>query len=353
MVSSLLEDAAQSAFFVCCYRDDDLKSGDPFLLWLESIGSSMTQRIEIGNLTIGDVNNMVSQTLKAFPRITLPLSTQLHAKTRGNPLFLRQFIESIQHQGLISLRLNPPRWAWDIEKISNIELSESVVALLVEEMRTLSPDLKNGLRVVSCLGLKVRKKTLDSILSDLGMSLANILGALVNKGYLVEVKNTEVRFSHGKVQQSAYETMKVAEQKKLHRKLGMILLDLVVHDETLLSVAASQINLGGINASLDRRKCLAIAALNRKAGKRAQDMASFDSALRFFQSGILWVPAGERWSTDYSISLALHTSAVETACLLNNLDVVKGLTVTVTANAMNDKDKTACEFKLKVCQSSC
>jgi len=353
IVSSLLAGAAQSAFFVCCYRDDDVKPGDAFSLWLEGLEPRGMEKIEISNLSIESVNLMVSETLKVFPRITLPLSSQLHAKTRGNPLFLRQFMESLHSQSFILLRLNPPRWTWDLEKISSVELPESVVELLIEEMQTLSRNLKNSLRVVSCIGSRVTKQTLDVLVSALGQNLTAALEDLVKRGYLVQDKSSEVRFSHDKVQESAYETMVVAEQRMLHKKLGQLMFEKVVHDETLLFLAATQINLGGIDASFDRRKRVDIATLNQKAGNRAKDMSSFDVALQFFQNGILWVPVESGWSLDYDISLALHQSAVETACLLNNVEVVTELTTNVTANARNGTDNQACLFCLVKSLATC
>ena len=345
IVSSLLADAAQSAFFVCCYRDDDVKPGDAFSLWLEGLEPRGMEKVEISNLSVESVNEMVSETLKAFPRITLPLSSQLHAKTRGNPLFLRQFMESLHSQCLILLRLNPPKWTWDLEKISSVELPVSVVELLIEEMQTLPPNLKNSLRVVSCIGSRVTKQTLDVLVSALGHNLTDELEDLVKKGYLVQEKSSEVRFSHDKVQESAYETMVVAEQRMLHKKLGLILCEKAEHDETLLFFAATQINLGGVDAAFDSRKRVAIAALNQKAGNRAKEMSSFDVALQFFQNGIGWVPVESGWSLDYEISLALHVSAVETACLLNNVDIVTELTRNVTANARNGTDNHPCELQ--------
>mmetsp|Transcript_449 Transcript_449/g.973 ORF Transcript_449/g.973 Transcript_449/m.973 type:complete len:326 (+) Transcript_449:2057-3034(+) len=82
-------------------------------------------------------------------------------------------------------------------------------------------------------------------------------------------------------------------------------------------------------------------------------MSAFDSALRYFLNGILWMPAEERWSTNYAESLALHVSAAETACLLENLGVVTKLTEEVAANVTSDKDKIACLFCLTKSLYSC
>lgn len=343
---SLLKDTAQSSFFVCCYRDDDAKPGDDLSEWLECLHSRDIETVQVENLSLEGVNMLVSESFKAFPRITLPLSVQLHAKTRGNPFFLRQFIDSLVSHGLIFLSLNPPRWAWDLEKISNVEMPVSVVALLVAEMRTLAPELKEGLKVVSCLGSSTEKHAIEIISSSLDIDLVAALEELIARGFLVKGTGSGVRFSHDKVQQSAYETMTYDEQKSLHTRLGLILCDqdlLSDEYEYLLFDAVTQVNLGGADVSLDQSKRVHIGDLNLRAGKRATELSAFDSALGFLQCGILWV--SNCWSTDYSLTLALHTCATKTAFLLNDLVKVIRFSSEVVSNARSYEDKLPCEFQ--------
>ncbi|EJK63239.1 hypothetical protein THAOC_16117 [Thalassiosira oceanica] len=334
IIYSLLSDTAQAAFFICCYRDDDVKPGNEFSKWLESLESCGIEKVEVENLTTEGVNEMVSESLRAFPRITLPLSTQLHAKTRGNPLFLRQFMDSLYHQGLIYLSLYPPRWSWDLDKISNVEMPVSVVSLLIAEMQTLPTDLKQGLRVASCLGSTVEKGAIDVIASRMGLNFAEALEKLVKKGFLISNNGfSEVRFSHDKVQQSAYETMTVSEQKLLHLQLGLLLCEEEPDDGYLLFTAVTQANMGGVNTSLDPRKRVTIATLNLRAGIQTKKLSAFDIALGFSQNGILWMPIEDRWSTNYATTLGLHVCAIETACLVNNIGIVTKYTDQVVANA--------------------
>ena len=347
IISSLFSDTAQAAFFVCCYRDDDVKPGDEFSKWLESLESCDIEKVEVENLTTEGVNEMVSESLGAFPRVTLPLSTQLHAKTRGNPLFLRQLIDSLHHQGLIYLSLYPPRWSWDLDKISNVEMPVSVVSLLIADMQTLSPDLKQGLRVASCLGSTIEMRAIDVIAIRMSLNLAEALKQLVKKGFLTSKNDfSEVGFSHDKVQQSAYETMTVPEQKLLHLRLGLILCEEEPNDGYLLFAAATQANMGGVNTSLDPRKRATIATLNLRAGIQTKKLSAFDIALGFFQNGILWMPSEEQWSTNYATTLGLHACAIETACLVNNIGIVTKYIDLVVANARSYEEQLPCKSSL-------
>ena len=73
-------------FFACCYRDDDVQEGDQFTLWLSSISAFPLEKIVLQNIAMEGVNELVSETLHLSPRLTRPLASILHHKTRGNPV---------------------------------------------------------------------------------------------------------------------------------------------------------------------------------------------------------------------------------------------------------------------------
>ena len=84
MISNTKE--SSNVFFACCYRDDDVQDGGRFSSWLASIKVYPLEVITIGNISTEGVNEMVSETLHLSPRITRPLASILHQKTRGNPV---------------------------------------------------------------------------------------------------------------------------------------------------------------------------------------------------------------------------------------------------------------------------
>lgn len=90
MISTTKE--SSNVFFACCYRDDDVQEGDRFSSWLASIKAFPLEIITIGNISTEGVNELVSETLHLSPRVTRPLASILHHKTRGNPVSLEVFI---------------------------------------------------------------------------------------------------------------------------------------------------------------------------------------------------------------------------------------------------------------------
>jgi len=192
-----------SVFFIFCHRDDEDSLSGPFSFWLSSISMISMASIELGNMSVESVNTLVSETLHLSPRITRPLSTVLHHKTRGNPLFLRQLLGSLYRRGYIYVDLSLSRWAWDMDKIDQEPISSSVIALLTNEMKRLPSSLQFGLGVASCLGSSIQKEVLDILSKDLNVDLVAILREVSHKGFMDNTNNgTTFRFTHDKIQEA-------------------------------------------------------------------------------------------------------------------------------------------------------
>ena len=207
LIGDLLFSAAKSdlrVFFTFCHRDNDpdYDSG-VFDIWMASISMYSLERIKLDNMTVEGVNSLVSDTLHLSPRITRPLSTVLHHKTTGNPLFVRQLLVSLTGQGYIYVDLSQPRWVWDLKKITDQEISESVLGLLINDMKRLPADLQLGLNVASCLGSCVQKNVLDILSGDVGLDLPCFLQQVSKKGFMnIEDDGDTFSFVHDKIQQA-------------------------------------------------------------------------------------------------------------------------------------------------------
>jgi len=350
MLSNTMERSSRGrVFFACCYRDDDIHEGGNFASWRLSIKMFPLDVMELKNVGVEGVNELVSETLRLSPRITRPLASIVHQKTRGNPLFLRQLLDLLQHQGYIYLNLSPRRWAWDIDKITNLEISDDVVALLIKEMQRLHADLQLCLKVASCMGFCVKYSTFDILSQDLGVNLRELLHQAAQKGYMVQVDETKIRFAHDKIQQAAYEILPSQQRLENHMRFGLVLTSHVlnggVENDELFFVAVHQINRGGpgVLASNSNQKDM-VAALNLRAGKRSMELSDFSTALSLFEHGITFLEEGTCWTTQYTVSLELFDAAVETACALNDAVAVRRLSEQVLNNAKCNDDTLNCLY---------
>ena len=204
LIGHLLFSAAKSdssIFFAFCHRDDEARL--IFEIWLSSISMYSLEGIKLDNMSAEGVNSLVSDALHLSPRITRPLSAVLHHKTMGNPLFVRQLLISLTGLGYIYVDLSQPRWTWDLKKIADQKISESVLALLMQEMKRMPTDLQLGLKVVSCLGSSVETYVLEILSKYIGVNLYDILRQVSERGYMDKVDDgTVFSFAHDKIQQA-------------------------------------------------------------------------------------------------------------------------------------------------------
>lgn len=96
LIASMLSHTKESSnvFFSFCYRDEDLQADGPFATWLSSTNAFPLSTLDLGNMSMECVNELVSETLHIFPRITRPLASVLHHRTGGNPVSSYPFIHT-------------------------------------------------------------------------------------------------------------------------------------------------------------------------------------------------------------------------------------------------------------------
>lgn len=348
LISALLSDTAgcSSVFFTFSYRDDDVSKSGPFNAWLSSISMFSLEVIELKDMSPDSVNNLVSDSLHLSPRITHPLASVLHHKTRGNPLFLRQLIESLKEQGDIYVDLSRPRWSWDLNKIMDMEIYPNVLALLIKDMRGLPTDLQLGLKVASCWGSCVKYSIVDILSEELKVDLVDILQQVSKRGFMINNSDAAMfRFTHDKIEQAAYQLMLEQQRREYHIRFGLALFANKLSNRTgndeLFFAAINQTNSGGPSAVYKPGKKSIIAGLNLKAGRRAIDLSDYRTAFKLFQHGISFLGDGH-WTAHYKLSLDLYNAAAEAACVINNRDAVTIYSEQVVAHARCYDDKLNC-----------
>ena len=349
LVRYLLFSAQSSSIFIAlCHRDDEISMSAPFIAWLESIEMLALKPIKLESFTTLGANNLISEALHLSPRLTLPLSSVLHRKTRGNPLFLRQLLDSLTEQGYIYIDLKQHRWSWDLDRVIELEISDSVLALLMSDIQRLPSDLQFGLQVAACIGPYITESMLNYLSIDLGLDLKDILQHVSRKGFMIEIAgSTTFRFAHDKIQQAAYEMMPDHQRRENHLRYGLAMctqtLNNIIDDDVLFFAAVNQINLGGPVAVHEPSQMIVFAELNLKAGMRSIDLCDYNTAFTLFQYGRAFL-GDDNWTLHYQLSLDIHDSLADAALVLNKLSVVTSCSDEVALHARCVEDKLRCKF---------
>lgn len=343
----ILSTQRTSTFFAFCHRDDEVCKGGSFDAWLTLVSTFSMETMKLESLTPEGVNNLISETLHLSNRITRPLSFALHFKTRGNVLFLRQLLDSLTIQGYIFIDLNQHRWAWDLDKIMKLDISDSVLALLTKEVERLPSDMQLGLQAASCIGSCLTDPILCCLSKDLGYDLKPILQQACQKGFMLEIVSSSMFcFTHDQIQEAVYGLMTDQQRRENHMRFGLALCNLTLNDsaedEELFFAAVNQINQGGPESVHEHNQKIIIAELNLKAGRRAIDLSDYNTAFKLFQYGISFL-GDDRWTMNYQLSIELYDSVSGAAFVLNKLATVKLYSGEVVSHARCFDDKLNCK----------
>ena len=300
---------------VGCYRTDQEGAGEErgiqqYISTLEKPYVTVTN-IKILDLTEASMNKMISETLFLPQRLTKALSSVVYAKTSGNPLFIKSFLDSIVEEGKLYYSIEGKRWMWDVFSIETIFVGDNVAKLLARKLLCLPLEVQEALKVVSCFGTKIPKFVVKN------SETADALRCAIAEG-LLNQDNIFYRFVHDAVHSAAYDLIPSTDRATFHFKLGHDIIQMSpdgsISDANIL-LAIDQINRSRPLEVTDPSLCIKFAEMNLQAGRHCMESAGFVSALNCFEFGKSFLNESH-WESDYSLVLQL-TDAACLACFIS------------------------------------
>ena len=317
--------------------------------------------ISVGNLSVPDVKELIldilgiggrndnGNTIAAGGKGGRENSTSraqalaqiLHQKTNGNVFFVLQFLQSLYDQRLLIYKSNDREWVWDDTELqSKTFATENVVDIVKAKMIQLSADVRQLLRLASCLSSSFDEIQIARLWNDLGNEkqvsdathsgsdvritdiapneeFTSLLNVCKDEGLLLEVHSASnlssgrYKWVHDRIQEAAFALIPQPEVRSYQRRVGDILATLLneKHMDVGIFVAVNLLNDGyGIPKDLTQR--IRLALLNLKAAQRAVSLSAFKSAETFAGKGVLLLP-GDKWSSHRSLAVELYSIAAE------------------------------------------
>lgn len=328
VINALVTDSElRGLLFIGCYRENEVGSDHPLTNHLISIHcsrSTSVTAISVGNLGKGAANEIVSDTLRMLPRMTLPLSEAVMNKTSGNALFMMQFLSAICDDGLLRFSLATRQWEWDIDRIRSKDIANNVVELMTAKIHQLAPEVREVLQLAACFGARCYEQVL-CIFDRASGSVASTAVALelaVSEGLLVKCESG-YRFSHDLIHCAAYALIPQSKREPFHLRIGRLLWQGASTEELKahLFVVVDQLN-KAVKIVTDCDERFRLAQLNLTAGKRSSSMSAFLPASLYFKTGIKLL-ADNDWERRRETCLDLHNSAAEMLYILGHYDDLK------------------------------
>jgi len=224
VIHAILSDMMGSCmFFVGTYRDNEVQIGHDIFDLMErlEISNVQTTKVYLAGLDQEDLNTMISDALCLYPRICKSLSNILFQKTKGNPFFTLEFMQSltIKSRGLLQYNFHQKRWVWNDDLIRAEDITDNVLHLLSSKMNGLSDDVQTLLKVMACFGSSTNESVIGYLIeSDPFWTHAGVQNGLkvaLSNGFIVKDEKGSFHFVHDKVREAAYNIIPDSDKKQV------------------------------------------------------------------------------------------------------------------------------------------
>ncbi|WP_442921681.1 AAA family ATPase [Microcoleus sp. Aus8_D2] len=346
----------QYLFLIGAYRDNEVSATHPVMLTLSEIKKQgvVVNHLSLSPLNLNQVNEFIADTLKSQCVPTQRLAELVWEKTQGNPFFLKEFLKSLYTEKFLKFDREARAWSWNLEQIKTRNITDNVVELMTQKIKTLSESAQKNLQLAACIGNKFDWETLSIINENSQKQTAHKLWDAIEAGLILPVGDDykfietdreehelkiSYKFAHDRIQQAAYSLIPPDDKQAVHWKVGQLLLKNTppqVLQQKIFDIV-NQLNFGiaTIDVQLERDK---LAQLNLIAGKKAKASAAWEPAWNYLRIARDCLSA-DSWLRQYDLTLALYVEAAEVASSRGNFDEMEKLASLVLQQATSLLDK--------------
>ena len=307
------------------YRPSEVESDDPLDKMISTIRAHgrPIQELELGPLSIGEINLFVGDALQLNPHRTRALARLVHEKTGGNPFFAGQFLASLEEERLLQFETSSMQWNWDIRRIATKSHTDNLLALMVRRLLRLPRETQEALQVLSCLGRQADFASLRALSPPEAAMHARFEAAL--KAGVIIAADGRYQFLHDRVQERAYALIPEDARGAMHLRIGLTLSKAMPSDvvaEQIFDIA-SQLN-RGLASSSDMEERSWIARLDLQAARKAKASTAYEAGCHYLAQGMAALDTGG-WQHAHELSLSLHMEQAECEISRGRLDEAEAL----------------------------
>ena len=354
-------------FIIGAYRDNEVDPTHPLLAMVSEIKKKeiVVNRISLSPLSLQNVNQLVSDTLRVSIEESSSLAKLSFEKTQGNPFFLNQFLSVLHQESLIVFDSNSLQWKWNLDRIQQRGVTDNVVDLMANKIKKLPPNTQNVLRLAACIGNQFELKTLAIVNEKSLTSTALDLDKAIKEGFIIPTTETynivgqelegiefesiipKYRFLHDRVQQAAYLLISEEERNKIHLNVGKLLLNKsnnLAQEEGIFDIV-NHLNIGK-NLITDEKEILRLIELNLSVSKKAKLSAAYEPAYNYAKITMTLLPQ-HAWTKYLNLAIEVYIETAETAYLSGDFENMEKIIETLLAQKIEVIDKTRI-YRIKI-----
>jgi len=306
------------------------------------------REVALDNLPVATVNTLLAATLHAPEPDLLPLAQRVHAKTLGNPFFVRQFMRALADERLVYCAADGDRWQFDLARIDARNYTDNVAELSLQQLQRLPAAVRDLLGAMACLGNCSPVTLLCETFGASERALHAQLAPARAAGLLVLMQH-DYAFAHDRIQAAAHGWIDAPTRARICLRAGRLLAravhsdardDLLFRAADLLAQAEAQVS--------SAPEALELAGLFIDAARRARRAAAYGAALRYVASGLEFTQRlGHPTAASETLAFSLRAERANCWFLQGRLDEALALTTELLAHPASVLER-ANVYRLKI-----
>lgn len=301
---------------VLAFRNNEVDASHPFQLAIDAMraGGARLDSLTVLDLEPRHVLQLVADTVSRLPADAASLATMIGTKAGGNPFFIGELLQVLHARGLLAFDMEVRGWTWDDAAIRTLDVTDNVVDLLIDRIRTLPRRTRRILTLASCFGSRFDVGTLATVVEEPLEVIETALHPALTDGFIVAVDESvrakrAFRFQHDRIQQAAY-SFAADERDATHLRIGRVLRDrFAAGEDELLFDAVKHLDQGAA-LMLDAAERQQLVELNLLAGRRAKAAIAWEPArvyLAFAASRF----DDDAWTTNFATTFVVLRELAE------------------------------------------
>jgi PAS domain S-box-containing protein len=317
----------EALLFIAAFRDNDAADTGVFLDAMKAQESPNARLLSLAlpPLDRASAALLLADTLHVEVAAVQELAAVVWRKTKGNPFFMRQFLQALHERGCIAFDVATRRFGFDLAAIEHAPITDNVVDLLADSMRRLPPETQRLLPLAAAIGHRFDTATLSTVAaappSAIRLALQPaLLAELIapvpeptrGRGSAGASSSGAFAFEHDRIQQAAYAELLPEQQAPLHLAIGRALRGRgsAAELEDAVFDVVSHLNRGS-SLITDPAERAALASLNLAAGAKAQRSAAHAIAAANFRCATALLA----WEDDHAVCYEAHLRLAESLYL--------------------------------------
>ena len=361
-----INDNDDALLLIGSYRDNEIDVTHSLNLTIKEIHKENINisHIKLEPLHQSDLGCLISDTLKCELDSIISLTQVVFAKTKGNPFFIHQFIQTLYKDKAIEFNYESGRWECDVADVRKLALTDDVVEFMALQIKRLPSYNQKLLKFAACIGSQFDLKTLSTMndkssedtITELWESVLQGLVLPVDKNSFSSNSDVQIaaliidsedkkqsplshcitsnfKFIHDRVQQAAYYLIPESEKQQIHLELGKKLLEKTSAEfwaDDIFQIV-NQFNKALTLITVEQER-YELAKMNLLAGQKAISSTAYQEALKYLTTGRQLL-ASDSWKIEYNLSLSLYEAIAEVTYLTGDFQGSENCVEIVLAEA--------------------